>query len=326
MDNSDQKPAALILAFRRHKNILGILESLRLGGVNRIYLSVDGPRTPEDYSLGSSIVELVENYCEEYSLELLVLRRRVNLGLSLAVLSALDWFFQLEPKGLVIEDDLIFDCDFVFFCNEALNHFEADSDVWLISGSRFDDYIVTGASNSWTNYPMIWGWATWSTRWPQIRDSIISSTLKPVNPIKLSVREYWKTGLRRVNLGILNSWAAPLAAQMKFNAKYCVLPPVNLVSNVGVDKNAEHTFVDSWHSGWNIESLPSPVVFSKYRRKEIAQETDSLFERQIYKIKKINMFSYVISISMDGFRFPKSSRAESLKNKYENLPKSNIPV
>jgi hypothetical protein len=128
-----------------------------MGGITRIYLSIDGPKGPEDVQIGFSIEALVQNYCVNHSLELKLLRPKVNLGLSLAVLTALDWFFAQEKSGLVIEDDLYFQSDFVTYCQQALIEFELDKEVWLISGNRFDNYIVRGASNSWSTYPMIWG-------------------------------------------------------------------------------------------------------------------------------------------------------------------------
>jgi hypothetical protein len=321
-NDSTETPGALILAFRRQDNLLNILNSLRMGGITRIYLSIDGPKGPEDVQIGFSIEALVQNYCVNHSLELKLLRPKVNLGLSLAVLTALDWFFAQEKSGLVIEDDLYFQSDFVTYCQQALIEFELDKEVWLISGNRFDNYIVRGASNSWSTYPMIWGWATWSSRWPEVKDAITSATFSDKTSAKLEVREYWRAGLRRVNSGVLNSWAVPLAIQMKFNEKYCVLPPVNLVSNIGVDSNAEHTSAETWHTNREVEKLPHDFGFQRNNRNRVAKESDSLFEKEIYEISLRNTLSRIFSILGDWFRFPKKFRNESLRARYNAFQSS----
>jgi hypothetical protein len=314
---STQIPGALILAFRRQDNLHKILKSLRDGGISRIYLSIDGPRSDEDVKKAASILDFVHDFCVEYSLDLKVLRPERNLGLALAVLTALDWFFSQEELGLVIEDDLYFESDFVVYCSEALTRFEADREVWIISGNRFDDYIVSSTSNSWSTYPMIWGWATWANRWPEIRDAITSVTFSDKTSAKCSVRGYWKVGLRRVNLGILNSWAVPLAVQMRFNQKYCLLPPVNLVSNVGIDSDAEHTNHKSWHTYRAIENLPAERSFESSNRMQVAKKSNMLFEKRIYGITSKNVLTYFFSIFGDWFRFPKKRRGESLQSRYK---------
>ncbi len=323
-DDSTKTPGALILAYRRQDHLLNILNSLREGGITRIYLSIDGPRFPEDLQIGQAIQELVENYCAQYSLELKLMRPKINLGLSLAVLSALDWFFAQEQMGLIIEDDLFFQADFVIFCRMALIEFEADEQVWVISGNRYDKHIVCPSTNSWSTYPMIWGWASWADRWPEMRNSIISTTLLNKNSIKFSVREYWKAGLRRVNTGILNSWAVPLAVQMKFNERYCVLPPVNLVSNIGIDLSAEHTSSQTWHTNREVRKLPSSFNFESNNRDRVASASDDLFEKMIYRIKFRNVFSFIFSLLGDWLRFPKKSRKGSLRDRYNAIKSSKL--
>lgn len=323
-DDSTKTPGALILAFRRQDHLLNILNSLREGGITRIYLSIDGPKFPEDLQIGHAIEELVQNYCAQYSLELKLMRHKKNLGLSLAVLSALDWFFAQEKMGLIIEDDLLFQADFVLYCRKALIEFEADEQVWVISGNRYDEHIVCASTNSWSTYPMIWGWASWASRWPEVRNSIISTTLLNNTSVRLSVREYWKAGLRRVNTGILNSWAVPLAAQMKFNARYCLLPPVNLVSNIGIDLNAEHTSVESWHTNREVKRLPSNFNFESIDRNLVAIASDDLFEKMIYRIKFRNIFSFIFSLLGDWLRFPKKFRKESLRDRYVAISSSKL--
>jgi hypothetical protein len=312
-------PAALILTYKRKQNLPRILNSLRDGGCEQIYLSVDGSRDFRDSSTTVEILNTVEDFCTSSNIKLHTKINPTNLGLSLSILSALDWFFATETKGIVIEDDLVFDSDFIKFAEEALVLFESDSDTWIISGNRFDNQDDSNKSISWSSYPMIWGWATWASKWSDIRDSILSEDLVKTQNISFRSFQYWRTGIRRVNLGILNSWAAPLAAQMKARGKYCVLPPVNLVSNIGIDVNAEHTSSRVWHSERPILKLPLFISFDATNRKRIASENDSLFEEKIYRIGWQSNFSYIASKIFDIARFPRKLRTKSLRERFKEI-------
>lgn len=315
-------PPALILAFRRPENLVSCLESLHKAGTSRVYLAIDGPREKSDLVSAELIIETATEYCQSFKIKLVILRRQENLGLALSVLTALDWFFSLESEGLVIEDDLVFGQDFVRFCGAALKFFQDDKGVWVISGNNFNQSNKHEVGNAWTTYPMIWGWATWADRWPLIRSSIISSQISKRGTHKLRSYCYWRTGLRRVNLGILNSWAVPLAVSMHFTETYCLLPPVNLVSNIGVDSKAVHTSNPGWHSNWPIEELPQDISFSTANRKNIAQIYDQYFDEKVYQISVRHIFSLPLSILLDWARFPKNNRAKSLSEKFKNFNKN----
>jgi hypothetical protein len=311
--------AALLLTFRREEGLTQSLTSLFEAGVRKVYLAVDGPKNESDSATQDRIAHTVKNFCDDRGIQLHIWRRFENLGLSLSVLTALDWVFNKEEKVIVLEDDLEFDVDFVKFIANSLQIYEDDNDVWLISGNRFESHIVTGPKVSWATYPMIWGWASWSSRWPRMRDAILSEEISKPSRISLRSYFYWKTGLRRVNLGILNSWAVPLAAIIHLNGGFCLLPPVNLVSNTGVDEFAEHTRKSSWHSNAPRNSLPEKIIFSSENRKSISAQTDALFEKEIFRISIFNSYSYIASIIFDWFRFPKNARVAALSMRYKDF-------
>lgn len=323
MNCKDIAPPALILAFRRPENIANCIETLNQAGTTRIYLAVDGPREGKDLAIAESIVELARDYCQKFNIQLFTLRRSENLGLALSVLTALDWFFSLESEGLVLEDDLVFSQEFVAFCDKSLKFFKDDNNVWIVSGNNFIEGNSNKASITWSTYPMIWGWATWSSKWPEIRSAILSENIYTNRNMNFQTLQFWKTGIRRVNLGILNSWAVPLAAQMKSRQKFCVIPPVNLVSNVGVDKNAEHTAQGSWHSNRKIENLPENYILTTEDREALAKELDKVFDSKIYLISWKSIFSFVLSILTDFMRFPRKNRRTSLSSRFVKYSNSN---
>lgn len=313
--------AALLLSFRRDEGLGRTLSTLYAAGIRKIYLAIDGPRNASDVLIQERISTFAQNFCDERNIQLRTWRREENFGLSLSILTALDWVFRNEDRVIILEDDLEFDVDFVNFARQALSIFEMDEDIWLISGNRFDSHITKQSAISWSTYPMIWGWASWSSRWPKIREAILSSEIHWSRQIPLKVFSFWKTGVRRVNLGILNSWAVPLAAVMHLKEGLCVLPPINLVTNIGVDMKAEHTTKPSWHSNVARGSLPEAVDFAREDRKSVAAETDALFETKVFGISILNTFSYLSSLLVDRFRFPIKARVQPLSIKYNGVKK-----
>ena len=83
------------------------------GGIKKIYAAIDGPKIGQE---GSDLIEsTLKKVCAKYDLQLLIWRRKTNLGLAASVISGIDWFFNLEDEGIIVEDDLVFSPDFVKF-------------------------------------------------------------------------------------------------------------------------------------------------------------------------------------------------------------------
>jgi hypothetical protein len=241
-----------------------------------------------------------------------------NLGLAIAILSALKWFFNSEACGYIIEDDLDFDSNFLDFCDSALVHFENDLDVWLISGNQYSNDKNNGI---WVNYPLIWGWASWREKWNEIEKYILQNHLSPHGLLPFNVTKFWQLGNWRAQKGILDSWAVPLAANMRLRNKFCLLPPVNLVSNKGVGEGAVHTTENAWHTNWKISHELERNDFTNQwlepKNSFIIENSNHFLEEKIYQIKSRHIFSTYISLFFDQIRrrTRRSSLIEELNKK-----------
>jgi hypothetical protein len=153
---------------------------------------------------------------------------------------------------------------------------------------------------------------------------LILSNAEPDNPkLRVSVRNYWKTGLRRSRVGKIDSWAAPLAAIQHSLCKYTVLPPINMVANVGNDAAAIHTLMASWHMGQSTSSELSNYTFAFSERVAVSEINDLVLEKRVYEISSKNRYSLFLMWLLDGFRFPRKNRLSSLKSRLAaiELPK-----
>ena len=122
------------------------------------------------------------------------------------------------------------------------------------------------------------------------------------------VRNYWKTGFERASSGKLDSWAAPLAAIQHSLGRYSVLPPSNLVSNVGHDSFDTHTLAIASHMNLDFNLGTNSSQLSIADRSSVSLEIDKAIERDVYKISGRNSFSYFGMKFFDWLRFPRNKR------------------
>ena len=75
--------------------------------------------------------------------------------------------FKQVDDGIIIEDDIKFNKEFLLYCSSNLETFKYNSTIFGISGSPYISNINKEKFNFLTIYPNIWGWATWRDRWEQ---------------------------------------------------------------------------------------------------------------------------------------------------------------
>ncbi|MFM8839394.1 MAG: glycosyltransferase family A protein, partial [Bacteroidota bacterium] len=120
MDNQEKnpKPALLFLVFNRPDTTERVLKAIRAYRPERFYVACDGPRTGRT---GEDEAVLKVRQCiadaVDWPCSLQTLYRDTNLGCKKAVSSALDWFFEQEEQGIVLEDDCLPHPDFWRYCS-----------------------------------------------------------------------------------------------------------------------------------------------------------------------------------------------------------------
>ena len=288
MIGANEQPVLLVV-FLRADNITRQLEVL--AKTNRsVYISIDGPRTQEDKKLQENVYKAIKNFILKKRNKVKVLVRKENVGIACAVVTALDWFFSEQQQGIVIEDDLDFDTDFLTFMDYSLLKFNQDSRVMMISGNN---YLSLGEQepHGWmTNFPQTWGWATWASRWRILRMSFSKSDLP--NARFLFDPKYWFFWIGKIRTlnRRIDTWDIPIAYQMYTSGGLCVLPPVNLCSNVGTDSFATHTRNDEFPIRFPRERLndkPGDELWWKNSLNEIGT-MNHFIARKIFGVSSLN--------------------------------------
>jgi hypothetical protein len=306
--------AALIVAYSRPDGVAKILQVLVSNKISDIYISIDGPKNDLDKDNQKKIVDEASKYIDSET-RIHVVKRIQNLGAAGGVLAAVDWFFAEEEMGIIIEDDLRFDVDFCEFALNALDQYRNDPKVWMISGTQlFPNYFVNGQV-TWSNYPMIWGWAGWADKWKIMREAIVAD--KKIEISKLLDRRYlfWLIGAKRALVGKVDAWDTPLAFEFQKRKKLCVLPPINLVTNIGDDNVATNTSNKEKSLHLKIEKLPSNIDLSNEPNSKELQQYNLLLEKNVFRIKYRHVLIPYYSLLLDFIRFPKRNRKRPLSQR-----------
>jgi hypothetical protein len=279
-----------------------------------IYVWVDGAKTGEISQIQKTLlVELDEIKAACPDVRITVFRPTINFGAAASVMAACSILFSKVSKGIILEDDLEVDKDFFDTLANGIDMLKLDSDVWLVSGSRI---LETEENGDWDllNYPVGWGWGTTSDKWATIMKTLPrSESLKKIKKVKR--RGFWKTGYSRATKGFTDAWDTPLAAIMVAHDKKCLIPPVNLVTNLGFDSYATHTVKSTWPLGLPRKSLPgskdSAINFERLK------PNNMFYEKKIFRIRPHHALSPYYDWILRALRIKKSKKLIPLLTRIE---------
>ena len=253
----------LFLIYKNPEITRIVFEQIRKVKPNRLYIAADGPHQnksfeKEECELTRRIVDHVDWVCN--------VRTRFlpeNLGLKLAVSSAIDWFFSEVDEGIILEYDCLATVDFFHFCKQMLIRYKDDNRIFCISGGNTQNGIWRGDGDYYySNLFGCWGWATWKRSWKHWRPNLPNYerfvSEKQINNFfqNSQVRKYWTGKFDDIHYGRnTTTWAfCFLYAQMSQHG-LCVVPNSNLVSNIGFSKEGTHA-KDPNHPLANIPTQP----------------------------------------------------------------------
>lgn len=237
----DEKTPIVILAFNRPDMVRRLLERIRLWEPQSLWIVVDGPRNEPERARVDAVKALVEqidwcsnvqkNYAER------------NMGCRGRVSSGLDWFFEHNERGIILEDDCVPLDTFFPFCEEMLARYENEKRVAAIEGChRLNKNPDVEESYFFSTYFTFHGWATWRRAWNEYSNNI--SDAEDVINRKFAgwrPRVYWKHIFELVQEGRRDSWGYRwMLSNWRKNA-LAIYSKTSLVQNIGYGKDSTHT-------------------------------------------------------------------------------------
>ncbi len=240
----------LITAWRRVDKLEQLLLAIKENKPEKIYISCDGPRKNNNddkeriQKVKATIDKLIDWDCDLYKLY-----NRDNLGCRGAMIKAINWFFDNESEGIILEDDCIPNNEFIPYCSKLLKKYRKNYKVWNIAGTNYQQGLHRGdGSYYFSKYFHCWGWATWKDRWLNIDEYIISWAkakeallLKSIFNDPLEIKFWTDIFDKFYKHNIPDTWDIEWTYTCLINEGYTIIPNVNLVKNIGFDKEATHT-------------------------------------------------------------------------------------
>lgn len=276
------KLPVLIIGYARLSNIDKLIRTIFVDDGQQIFLHLDLGKSRELRERQQSFCQVIKN---EFGSRIEIELCNENKGVARAVYSAISWFFSQVEVGVILEDDLVITTKTLDFFQAGIPFLRSNEKCLLISGSTFQKEDVSDWNNEvrWTNFPLIWGWATTSERWKILRELIIQPV--PRRCVVSRVRGFLSIGAFQALIGAVDTWDSPMALGMWIEGYLCMAPPHNLVSNLGIDSDSTHTKEDVFPIGNPIKDFNiSSIEFVEPIQKKI-DRTNKEIMRQNYQLK-----------------------------------------
>ncbi len=239
----------LLIGFNRVGPLRQVFEAIRTARPARLYFAADGPRNEEERPRCEEVRALAKEV--DWQCEVRTKFNEHNQGLRKGVSSAIAWFFENEPEGIVLEDDTLPTGSFFRFCHEMLEHYRTDERIWAILANNLmpewpnrndEDYYFSAHG-----YGAPWGWASWRRvwkyydvdmgQWPSLKSSTMLHDFFLNGDEERDVNAMFD----RVHDGRMNSWSYQLDITRIANHGLNIIPNTNLVDNIGFGADGTHT-------------------------------------------------------------------------------------
>lgn len=292
----------LFIVFNRPETTRKVFKRIRQQKPKKLYVAADGPR---DIKPGEKIKcrdtrGIFENI--DWDCELKTLFRDKNLGCKRAVSGAIDWFFQNEEQGIILEDDCLPNQSFFRFCEVLLKKYQEHEKIMSIAGSTMQPVERSENSYYFSKYMHCWGWATWRRAWNHYdvdisswpvakKDNFLHTFLNSDKAAK-----YWNDKLDSVYNKNVDTWDYQWVYSIWRNDGLNITPNKNLIKNIGFGHNATHTKNKySNLSERETDELAFPLSHPKSicPLKKADQYTQELYQTPFYKKIFPSLVNYI---------------------------------
>ena len=288
------KTPVLFLVFNRPDTTKQVFEAIRKAKPPRLYVAADGARETKEGE--AEKVKAVRKYIMEnidWECEVKTLFREQNFGCKMAVSGAIDWFFENEEMGIILEDDCLPSQSFFWFCEELLERYNDDERIFLISGyNKQNSWKKETNDYFFSQFGGIWGWASWRRAWSHydIAMKDIDAFIEQNHFQNLLGKKLGKIRQDSIYNSIvvnnMDTWDYQWAYARHKNSGMACVPSVSLIENIGFGEDATHTF---GHNTDNVKKHEIKWPLKENRFIVADRKYDELF------IRPVNIFSKIIN-------------------------------
>ena len=246
MDTNEKQlnTAILFITYKRLDTTKQAFEAIKKAKPQNIYISSNFGKNKEEVK---KVIE-VRAYLEkniDWKCKVSKLYRTKYLSAKLSISGAIDWFFENEEQGIILEDDCLPSQSFFWFCEELLERYKEDMRVGQISGDNFQKGVKRGESDYYFSvHSHVWGWASWANRWKNYDVDLNSfDDAKFIEEVfnKKSSKKYWIDIFKKMKIKSVDTWDYQWTFALWKAKQLTVLPNINLIENIGFGEGAAHT-------------------------------------------------------------------------------------
>lgn len=265
----------LLITFLRLDTTLQVLEEIRKYHPSKLYISSDYGRegkfiTDKNMSEKEWIDEIRKTLLQNIDWDCEVKTRFLseNLGCKEGVSSAINWFFENEEMGIILEDDTLPNQSFFYFCEEMLDRYKDNNNIFMVSGWSALDFDREAKDTLkedyfFSKYNHIWGWASWRRAWQlyQKEFSNFENEFAKLNFDSKEEKKVWYKTFRAYHNGKINTWDYPWTYTIWKNQGLSIYPKNNMIQNIGFNRSdATHTRGGSKFENMKTYKIQKPLT------------------------------------------------------------------
>ncbi|MDP8984377.1 MAG: glycosyltransferase family 2 protein [Pseudomonadota bacterium] len=286
----------LFLVFNRPDTTRRVFQAIRDARPPRLYIAADGAREAKQGERElcdevRAIALQVDWPCEVHTLF-----RDTNLGCKNGVSSGVTWFFEHEPEGIILEDDVLPESTFFRFCDELLERFRNDVRVAAITGNNLIAHeFKIKDSYFFSRYPHIWGWASWRRawnkydvamkNWPEWRDM---GGLRKTWDGGRFLESYWRHYFGSTFEGKIDTWDYQWFFACWYTGGLTIVPNTNQTRNLGYGAGATHTTGDEPPAVRLSRARPLTFPLIHPATVERSTKADSVIDAKVFGVNALS--------------------------------------
>ncbi|MFC4802576.1 glycosyltransferase family 2 protein [Neobacillus sp. GCM10023253] len=245
----------IVFVYNRLEHTKETIEALAKNSIadeTEIYIFSDAPKDKKSEKKVTLIREYLDSLGERKLFKSVkVFKAESNNGLAKSVILGVSQIINEYGKVIVVEDDLVSSADFLQFMNDALDYYEANKNIWSISGYNIPIEIPNDyKSEVYLSYRgCSWGWATWKDRWENVDWNVSDYHVFKKNK---DLRRRFGRGGRDLSFmldlqmqGKIDSWAIRWCYTQSKLDMFTVYPVVSRIKNIGLDGTGTHSGMTS---------------------------------------------------------------------------------
>lgn len=226
-----------------------------------------------------------------------------------SLLGAINWLFDNEEMGVVLEEDCVAAPSFFDFAEKMLTKYKDDYRIWMVAGDNYaEKWNPHGYSYHFSKNLFIYGWGTWRDRWKKVdwNKSIMPEMIENgVLEAAYDTKQQRKFHTRKLSSVIpfverTKCWDYMFTSVGMCNGGLSILPSRHLIHNVGVSGahsesgrftlNATYNPITFTDDEYPITKEPpfvvSDVQFDEHQFHELHYKNTQLWRRVVKKLFK----------------------------------------